>query len=494
MSTQVFYRKYRPSDFASLKGQDSLKDILINSIASNSYTHGYLFTGPRGTGKTTTARILAKAVNCLKFSDVLDVCNECENCNLINENASLDIIELDAASNRGIEEIRQLKESINFLPVNLVKKVYIIDEAHMLTKEAFNALLKTLEEPPEHVLFILATTEVHKVPITILSRIVRLDFNLVSEDVAINKLKKIAEEENIKISEEDLKYIYKISGGSFRDAETFLSKVASSKGESIAKSLGIINSAELKEFIELVNGNEYIDALSRIDDYRFNNVNPNYFIENLLEVLIENFVEQKTINNDLILKLEEILANLNRISSPWVYIKSKFIQYFSNSIPGTSELGDKPIVNIKTEIESKSKTIKKDEVLKPSIDSSRDKVTVEVKAESVSDTVIPQGIIDEVEKEDRRLAAILETSFINIDKGNKTIEILQQFEFNRKYILNGQRLEILNKVVSAANNLSGFKVEVKITNSSNNIAPKEVKETIQSKENKDNSELVESII
>jgi len=212
--SQVLYRKYRPQSFSEIKGQEQVIPLLIESIIKDKISHAYLFSGPRGCGKTTVARLMAKAVNCLNFKDQKDVCtvvkgNECTYCKSIDSGNNMDITEMDAASNRGIEEIRSLKDTVNFMPSFLKRKVYIIDEAHMLTKEAFNALLKTLEEPPEHVIFILATTESNKLPITILSRVTRFDFKFGEQNEIIEKLNYIVQQEDIHIDTEGLEMIYR---------------------------------------------------------------------------------------------------------------------------------------------------------------------------------------------------------------------------------------------------------------------------------------------
>lgn len=225
MSGAVLYRKYRPNSFAEVKGQDELIELIKFSILSDKIPQVLMFSGERGVGKTTVARLYAKAINCLNFSKHNDVCNKCENCKVFNDQQSIDIVELDAASNRGIDDIRNLRDSVNFQPAQLKYKVFIIDEAHMLTKEAFNALLKTLEEPPKHAVFILATTEPNKVPITILSRVQHYNFRLADEKDLLAKLKYICEEEGVKLEEEVLQLIYIYSQGSFRDAESLLTKI-----------------------------------------------------------------------------------------------------------------------------------------------------------------------------------------------------------------------------------------------------------------------------
>jgi len=204
----TLYRKYRPSTFDEVAGETDIINTIKNSLKENKMAHAYLFTGPRGVGKTTTARLIAKGLNCMENGVTDTPCNKCENCIDISKNKFIDLIEIDAASNRGIDEIRSLKDKINYLPAKGRKKVYIIDEVHMLTKEAFNALLKTLEEPPAHVIFILATTEPDKILETIISRCQRYDFKPVNLKESIDHLLMIAKSEGVEIDNSSLKLIY----------------------------------------------------------------------------------------------------------------------------------------------------------------------------------------------------------------------------------------------------------------------------------------------
>lgn len=254
----TLYRKYRPKDFEEIAGESDIVRTLKNSLDNDRISHAYLFSGPRGVGKTTSARVIAKGVNCLKNGISSTPCNECENCREIDNGNFIDLIEIDAASNRGIDEIRELKDKINYQPSKGRKKIYIIDEVHMLTKEAFNALLKTLEEPPEHVIFILATTELDKILPTIISRCQRYDFQPLTYKEVSGKLSEICRGENVEIDEGSLGLIYESSGGSMRDAISILERVIITYlGEKIdedkcSKVIGVTSRSLLKEFLDII--------------------------------------------------------------------------------------------------------------------------------------------------------------------------------------------------------------------------------------------------
>ena len=243
MAYQVLSLKWRPKTFGDLVGQDHVTQTLVNAFKKDRVSQAYLFTGPRGVGKTTTARIVSKALNCKKSQG--DPCNTCSNCTEITDGRNLDVLEIDAASNRGIDEIRNLREMIQYAPMNSPYKIYIIDEVHMLTTQAFNALLRTLEEPPKHGKFILATTDIHKVPATIISRCQRFDFNRIIVQDIMHHVKHILQDEKISIDDESVKALAEKSEGSMRDALSILDQLIAYSGNKIsfedaAKVMGLI--------------------------------------------------------------------------------------------------------------------------------------------------------------------------------------------------------------------------------------------------------------
>ena len=265
---RAFYRKYRPSTFTDVVGQKHITTTLENAVKSGKTSHAYLFTGSRGTGKTSCAKILSKAVNCLDPQNG-NPCNECEICKGIDSGAILDIIEIDAASNNGVDNIRDLREEANFTPANAKYRVYIIDEVHMLSIGAFNALLKTLEEPPAHVIFILATTEVHKLPSTILSRCQRFDFKRIPpEDMAV-RLKEVAEKENLRLSDDGAMLIARIADGAMRDALSLLDRCSSCEGvidsAAVASSAGLAGREYIFELCDCILEKNSAKALEVID-------------------------------------------------------------------------------------------------------------------------------------------------------------------------------------------------------------------------------------
>ncbi|WP_294379682.1 DNA polymerase III subunit gamma/tau [uncultured Clostridium sp.] len=313
MSYQALYRKYRPKNFDEVSGQNVTVRILKNAIKNNKIAHAYLFFGPRGTGKTSIAKIFARAINCKNSHDGIQ-CENCDSCIISKEKECVDIIEIDAASNNGVNEIRELKNKVSFVPSELKYKVYIIDEVHMLSIAAFNALLKTLEEPPEHIVFILATTELNKVPSTIISRCQTLEFNKINLNDMKNRLKNISEKEKIQISDEAIEEIAKYSNGGLRDAIGTLEKAISYtdkkiEANDIKEISGNITSKELNEFLSLIEDKNIEGILKKIEEYYNNGTD----LIKLLNEIIECFRNDLIENRKDVLNKCSMIRNLNSL-------------------------------------------------------------------------------------------------------------------------------------------------------------------------------------
>lgn len=408
---QALYRKYRPIDFSDVVGQDIIVKTLLNSLKLGNINHAYLFTGPRGTGKTSIAKILAKSVNCENLVDGV-ACNKCVNCTQnINKN-HVDVIEIDAASNNGVDEIRELRNKVNLVPSLGKYKIYIIDEVHMLTTGAFNALLKTLEEPPKHAIFILATTEPQKIPLTILSRCQRFDFKKISNNYIFKRLKDICDKESIKITDDSIREIARLADGGMRDSLSILDQVSSfTQNEITVEDVHLINGTltqeELSKFaIEILNKNVY-EVLTKIDNFDETGKNFTKILEELIlffkNVLIVEEAPQYLIDSnydievyknmsgilsklELIDLIDTMNQNLSVIKKGTVqrlqfellilkllnYEKPQNKQYVSNSIK--ENLSVRPIEN-KTE----SKTVIKKENDSYKVDNSLTQINQEIK-------------------------------------------------------------------------------------------------------------------
>lgn len=289
MSQEVLYRKWRPQRFADVAGQAPITTTLRNAVAGGTPAHAYLFTGPRGTGKTTTGRILAKAVNCTA-PEAGEPCERCPSCEAFNRGAALDLIELDAASNRGIDEVRALREAAGYAPNAARYKVYLIDEVHMLTDAAFNALLKTLEEPPPHVIFILATTEAHKIPATILSRCQRFDFRRITLAAAVDRLRTIADGEGIEVAPGGLEAIARQATGSLRDGVNLLDQLVAYHGmrldlDAVQHGLGLIIDERTTELARAAIGKDLAAGLALLAGARDDGVEIRAFLREVVNTL-----------------------------------------------------------------------------------------------------------------------------------------------------------------------------------------------------------------
>jgi len=340
MDYKVLYRKYRPQNFADLVGQDHIKDILLKSIISNKLSHAYLFTGPRGTGKTSTAKLFAKVINCENSTSGVP-CNKCLSC--LNYNESTDIIEIDAASNNGVDEIRELRDNIKLLPSLSKYKVYIIDEIHMLSSSAWNAFLKTLEEPPNHVVFVLATTEIQKVPITVLSRCQRYDFQRISSQILAEQIVKIAKAEKIKITSDAVEEITRLADGSMRDALSILDQLSQLEMkidiDTIASAYGILTLQDVDLLLRSVNNGNVSEMIELINRIQENGIDSNLLLNKVLERLLQSLINYKTTGNSeypLLVNIGEIIFELEKCynrNNPYILIKSTLLKHTTGKQP-----------------------------------------------------------------------------------------------------------------------------------------------------------------
>lgn len=348
---QALYRKYRPQNFNDVVGQESIVRVLKNSIAHHKFGHAYMFFGSRGTGKTSLSKIFAKAVNCLEPNDG-NPCGKCKNCLVAGEKECVDILEIDAASNNGVDEIRELRNKINLVPAELKYKVYIIDEVHMLSIGAFNALLKTLEEPPEHAIFILATTDPQKVPETIISRCQCFSFQRISSDMIVERLKYVCEMENISIDSDVLSEIAISSDGGLRDSLGMLDKLSSYTNDHISMDVytelnGLITKKDLNVFYNYIFSCDYKSVLNKLND--FNNCGKNLiqilsqFMYYLRDLLVNYYVNQKQIDysivfvEKLITIINEKMFDIKKSGNPKIYIEILLLNFMSELTAGESE-------------------------------------------------------------------------------------------------------------------------------------------------------------
>ena len=314
---KALYRQYRPKTFDSVLGQDRVVNVLKNQVKSGNISHAYLFSGERGTGKTTCAKIFAKAINCLNPKDG-SPCMECENCKAIEEETTIDVVEMDAASNRRIDDIRNLKDNVIYPPNKLKYKVYIIDEAHMITREAFNALLKIMEEPPSHLVFILATTEIEKIPSTILSRVQKYEFNKIDENKIKEQIDYILEDKSITMENEAIRLIIKKANGAMRDALSILDQVLSLEKESYKLSevenlLGVVDFYDIDKLARAIARKDSSKSLDLVFRLRENNKTNKDIIDSLVSYFNDIMI-YKMSENDKFFENEERLSFIKKLA------------------------------------------------------------------------------------------------------------------------------------------------------------------------------------
>ncbi|MGE1115615.1 DNA polymerase III subunit gamma/tau [Priestia megaterium] len=319
MAYQALYRVYRPQSFNDVVGQQHIIKTLQNALVQEKFSHAYLFSGPRGTGKTTAAKILAKAVNCEK-APIAEPCNECATCRGITDGSISDVIEIDAASNNGVDEIRDIRDKVKYAPSAVRYKVYIIDEVHMLSIGAFNALLKTLEEPPAHVIFILATTEPHKIPLTIISRCQRFDFKRISPEDIVYRMKEVLGSEELEVSEDALYEIAKASEGGMRDALSLLDQAISYSTEKVSLEdvlsiTGAVSQSFIVKIVQAIFNENIVEALDSVESLIKNGKDPARFVEDLIFYYRDVLLYQASEENAYLLEKAAVNEEFKELSS-----------------------------------------------------------------------------------------------------------------------------------------------------------------------------------
>ena len=461
---QALYRKYRPQTFDDVVGQTTVVKVLKNSISQHKFCHAYMFFGSRGTGKTSLSKIFAKAVNCLEPVDG-NPCGKCKNCLIASEKECVDILEIDAASNNGVDEIRELRNKINLVPGELKYKVYIIDEVHMLSIGAFNALLKTLEEPPEHAIFILATTDPQKVPETIISRCQCFSFERISTDMIVERLKYVCNQENILIEDDVLREIAISSDGGMRDSLGILDKLSSYTSDLITMDIyielnGLITKNDLKTLCDFVFTANYKEVLNQINS--FNNSGKNLiqilsqFMYYLRDLLIDYYVNQNSINysvllvEKLITSINEKMFDIKKSGNPKIYIEILLLNFMSDiSDSNSTKSVDNKVSSIKNTLVEKNSNDNAghNNVVNDDKYENVESVELEMKNEDIltnsNDDAISQ---DDLSTVDKKVVDNFNTGdILNIDDIIK-VRINNAFALANKQVLNHEidNLKLLN--------------------------------------------------
>ena len=465
MKYQALYRKYRPKTFDDVYGQQIVVQTLKNVIKNNKLTHAYLFVGPRGTGKTSIAKIFAKTINCLHPEDGLS-CEKCDICVSNNSNENVDIIEMDAASNNGVDEIREIRNHITLLPTVSKYKIYIIDEVHMLTTGAFNALLKTLEEPPEHIIFILATTEPHKIPLTIMSRCQSFEFKPIPVATIKERLKYICAQENINIDDKSLNLIAEESNGGLRDAVSMLDQLnayadGNIKYEDVLLLNGRINDDEIEKFMTEMVNDDLNSVFTKIESWQEEGKNFIYICEDFIRFLRNELIKFKLENNSNIVNLIgenktiEVIMILNKISNDMKISKDKKVLF------------DVTIINI-TNILKNKQTFENDTYTSKNIKiENKTPENVEIKEEKPQTIEVPIKETKDYTLYDELMSIRLNNTLGIADKKSK-IEYENAVENLKNDISDLNKLKIIN-LLDDTKITAGSKDGIILTTDSDNI-------------------------
>lgn len=465
MKYQALYRKYRPKTFDDVYGQQIVVQTLKNVIKNNKLTHAYLFVGPRGTGKTSIAKIFAKTINCLHPEDGLS-CEKCDICISNNSNENVDIIEMDAASNNGVDEIREIRNHITLLPTVSKYKIYIIDEVHMLTTGAFNALLKTLEEPPEHIIFILATTEPHKIPLTIMSRCQSFEFKPIPVATIKERLKYICAQENINIDDKSLNLIAEESNGGLRDAVSMLDQLnayadGNIKYEDVLLLNGRINDNEIEKFMTEMVNDDLNSVFAKIESWQEEGKNFIYICEDFIRFLRNELIKFKLENNSNIVSLIgenktiEVIMILNKISNDMKISKDKKVLFDVTIINITNILKNKQMFENNT-YESKNIQIE-----------NKTSEKVEIKEEKPQTVEVPIKETKDYTLYDELMSIRLNNTLSIADKKSK-IEYENAVENLKNDISDLNKLKIIN-LLDDTKITAGSKDGIILTTDSDNI-------------------------